>query len=75
MPDIMRNKYARAVAERVHARSERARWVTLDQAIEDGEKLLADLEPVHQPRLSEHLTRLRAWREEAGQLLGGSGVG
>ncbi|WP_167507077.1 exodeoxyribonuclease I [Mesorhizobium sp. M2D.F.Ca.ET.223.01.1.1] len=75
MPDTMRNQYARAVAERIHARGEATRWVTLDQAIEDGEALLADLEPPHRPRLGEHLTRLKAWREETRQLLGLPGVG
>lgn len=69
MPDRMRSTYARAIAARIHARNQATRWVTLDEAIEDGETMLADLAPDDRQRLDEHLTRLRIWREEARQVL------
>ncbi|TIV66826.1 MAG: hypothetical protein E5V86_07085 [Mesorhizobium sp.] len=69
MPDRMRKIYARAIAARIHARNEATRWITLDEAIEDGETMLADLAPDDRQRLDEHLARLRTLREEARQLL------
>lgn len=69
MSDRMQSDYARAIAARIHARNEATRWVTLDEAIEDGEKMLPDLAPDDQLRLDEHLTKLRTWREEARQVL------
>ncbi|MER9144276.1 exonuclease domain-containing protein [Mesorhizobium sp. M0871] len=72
MPARMRADYARAIAARIHSRTESTgRWTTLEEAIEDAHEMLTDVPPNHEAILREHLARLTAWREEAGLILHG----
>ncbi|MCF6117125.1 hypothetical protein L2449_09385 [Mesorhizobium muleiense] len=67
----MRADYARAIATRIHSRTETTgRWTTLDDAIEDAQDMLTDAAPDREAILREHLARLTAWREEADLILG-----
>ncbi|MER9724674.1 MULTISPECIES: hypothetical protein [unclassified Mesorhizobium] len=66
MPANMRADYARAIAARIHSRTETTgRWTTLEEAIADALEMLADGPPEREAILREHLARLVGRREEA----------
>ncbi|WP_051371536.1 exonuclease domain-containing protein [Mesorhizobium loti] len=66
MPEKMRADYNRAIAARIHSRTETSgRWTTLDEAIETATQMLADVVPSRRAVLKDHLAKLTAWREEA----------
>lgn len=70
MPANMRADYARAIAARIHSRTETTgRWTTLEEAIADAQEMLTDVSPDREAILREHLARLAAWREEASLIL------
>jgi exodeoxyribonuclease-1 len=70
MPAAWRLTYARAIAFRVRSRTERTgRWTTLDEAIEEAEKMLTGVSVDREPLLRGHLARLSAWRDEASAAL------
>ncbi|WJI38615.1 MULTISPECIES: hypothetical protein [Mesorhizobium] len=70
MPANMRADYARAIAARIHSRTDRSgRWTTLDEAIEEGQEMLTDAPVGREAILQEHLARLTAWHEEVGLIL------
>ncbi|MES0179695.1 exodeoxyribonuclease I [Mesorhizobium sp. M0025] len=75
MPANMRADYARAIAARIHSRTETTgRWTTLAQAIEEGREMLTNAHPGSEEILREHLAKLTAWRDELSILLGETGL-
>lgn len=71
MPANMRADYARAIAARIHSRTETTgRWTTLEEAIADALEMLADGPPEREAILREHLARLVGWRDDARLILG-----
>jgi exodeoxyribonuclease-1 len=70
MPAALRLTYARAIASRIQSRTERTgRWTTLDEAIEEAEKMLTGISVEREPLLRGHFARLCAWRDEASAAL------
>ena len=66
LPADKRAAYARAIAARLHTRTESTgRWTTLDDAIEEAGKLLQEVEPLRQAIIRGFHDRLTSWRDEA----------
>jgi hypothetical protein len=70
MPEAMRRDYARAIANRIWARTQdTGGWLTIEEAINEANELSCNCPPDRTSMLHAHLDHLTAWREKVRMIL------